>query len=195
MRATGMEGAMEIERWVVDEIDGAAARVLRSRLRADQRAIGDAAVWPVLDRSAEAAADAGTARDAAITVESLPAAAWTRETDHVVDLDALATVLLDGARATAPAGLPRRAELREGDVYWIVRMDETVGVDALDEERLQEPADGRVALEALLGAGGQVWDVTAAARQRTKFLHAQVLVARPSERPNPQQQPPAATDG
>lgn len=183
---------MEIERWVVDEITEGAVRVLRSRLRASRREDVSPAVEPIVNALEPAAEET---RAVAIALEALPTDAWTRETDELVDLVALEALLVGGAQVAAPTGLPVRPELREGDVYWLVRPDrDAVGV--VDAEASLRTVDDAAELLATLALDGtQVWDVTAAARQAIKRRYADALVARPSERPNPDQQPPQATRG
>ena len=178
---------MDLERWTIDEIDEGVVRVLRAD-------VAPGIELPVTDeRLATSREDAEAARAIAIDVEGLPTHAWTPEREWEVDLPSVTAFLLDGVRRSSPPGLPARVDLREGDVYWVLAPD---AGHANPHLRDFEAEDGvGPALDRFLAGGGQVWDVTAAARQSVKRLYAEALIARPSERPNPEQRPPATSSG
>jgi len=178
---------MDLERWVIDEIDAGVVRVLRAD-------IADGVTLEVEDdRLARVRDDGGAAREIAMEIEGLPTAAWTEEREWQVDVEALGAFLLEGVRRSGPPGLPARVDLREGDVYWVLAPDTGYANPHLRD--FDEAEGAGPTLARFLDGGGQIWDVTAAARQAIKRLYAEALIARPSERPNPEQRPPADTSG
>lgn len=120
---------MYLERWMVDEISDGDVRVLRSALRDDGAAVE--AVTSV--RSVLAARDSQPERAAAklnrklaIDLEAARIDIWTRETEMMADLAGLTDFLVRARRRAARHGLPSRYDLREGDVFWVIRAEADV---------------------------------------------------------------------
>jgi len=180
---------VKVERWTVDEIDDGVVRVLWAEL------IDDADLPVAAARSSEdAVAASDRVRESAIRIEGASTDRWTPEEEAHHELDALTAFLVHGVRESGAPGLPVRAELREGDVYWLVVPD-GMGDLRARVEALEDPEAAASLARSSIATGIEVWDVTAAARQSAKRLVAEAMVARPSERPNPEQRPPEASSG
>jgi hypothetical protein len=176
---------MHLERWMVDEIIDDDVRVLRTALRA--RSADELGIETALGAAGRVEAPAELAiinRELALRLEAEPVAIWTGETEAHFERGPLTAFLIGGARRTAAAGLPVRNDLREGDVYWV--MDPAAVADgrraAHDLGTDQTPA----LIGALEGAGAEIWDVTAAARQVMKRVYGYAAIARTDGPPAPE---------
>jgi hypothetical protein len=154
------------ERWTIDEVDADVVRVLVSQARDPVRLqeISDSIVRP-----GEAEISAGVLRDrlhrASMAVElASTEAQWTDEGSMFVTAPIIEAFLRE--REGKP-GLPTNRPLREGDVFWIIL---TSGPSLEPPpERGTSLAAGAVRVAEYRDRHGDVWDVTAAARQAAKL--------------------------
>jgi len=139
------------QRWTIDEIDEGWVRVAVAHT--DYGLDPDAAEAKQRGRSVE------RLRQAVFEAEDAPPEhIWSDEEAAFFEVEKLERLL---GRRSRIRGLPRRRQLREGDVFWIVAPTQP------DEETIPLPRPAELpALAARLGV--EVWDVTAAARQAAK---------------------------
>lgn len=171
------------ERWTIDEVDEGIVRVLVSQAN-DPTELRE--IVERITGEAEQPPPVRVLRDrlhrAAMAVELAPTEdQWSEEGSMFVMASILEPFLRE--REGKP-GLPTNRPLREGDVFWILLPGFPLAVPPARGASLAAGAERVVTFQQ---RHGDVWDVTAAARQATKHDYHRALEL--SEEPPPGQEP------
>jgi hypothetical protein len=139
------------QRWTIDEIDEGVARVAVAH--------SEYGLDPDVAEARELGYEPDRLRHAVFEAEDAPPEhLWSDEEAVFLPVDTLDRLL---RRRSRIHGLPRRRQLREGDVFWMVAPTPADGPTVPLPRPEELPA-----VAAKLGV--EVWDVTAAARQAAK---------------------------